>query len=149
MSNQHSTLSVGQVQAGLLAAAVEMRNQGLPKTADLVEDCVRGLVEQLEAAQRERQDVIETAASAYDIVVEERDELKEQLEAAHRNMDRYGMALAEISETPVEESARNGWTRDMQRIAREALNPAKRPRRHRLGWDVWGNEVESDVELMA
>lgn len=53
--------------------------------------------------------------------------LYEQLEAAHRNMDRYGMALAEISETPVEEFARNGWTRDMQRTAREALNPATRP----------------------
>jgi hypothetical protein len=51
-------------------------------------------------------------------------ELKEQLEAAHRNMDRYGMALAEILERPHGELDEH----EMRSLAHAALNPAKKPK---------------------
>lgn len=46
--------------------------------------------------------------------------LLEQLEASQA-------ALREIEDMTVEETYRNGWTREMQRIARDALNPAINP----------------------
>lgn len=55
--------------------------------------------------------------------------LEEQLEAAHGNMDRYGVALAKIADLPTGEFLvgvrRREGAEYARELAREALNPAK------------------------